>query len=330
MNTTRIVVFDMDGTLVQARSAAWEIFQETAAKFELPVRSAEEFFELFSTNFFEALDGVCADEVMAGQVRRHFLEALRERYTPILIPGMADVVKRLAPHYALAVMSSNAMEAIRRTLETAGVAHCFAHVFSADVESSKQNHLGKVLADPLYGNLRSCSAAYVEDRPASGEEVVLVTDTVGDVHEATAAGVRVIGVSWGMHGEESLRRAGAEFVACWPQELLTRLLPGGSCRAGGCTCESGSCETTGTCTLGPATGARAFVGDVPTLQSSLLQASSRRSAQRAVAHPAAPAPSALATPTSAKKTAATSAIGSASVSGHRELEAALHRMRGSP
>ena len=176
MKTTRLVVFDMDGTLVQARSAAWEIFQETAARFGLPVRSAEEFFALFSTNFFDALDALSAGEAEAEQVRRHFLTALRERYTPALIPGMADVVKRLAPHYALAVMSSNAMEAIRRTLETGGVAHCFAHVFSADVEASKQQHLATVLADPLYGSLRRCSAAYVEDRPVSGDEVVLVTD----------------------------------------------------------------------------------------------------------------------------------------------------------
>jgi phosphoglycolate phosphatase len=328
MNTTRIVVFDMDGTLVQARSAAWEIFQETAREFELPVRSAEQFFELFSTNFFEALDGLSTGAEKAGRVRRHFLEALRDRYTPTLIPGMADVVKRLAPHYALAVMSSNAMEAIRRTLETAGVAYCFAHVFSADVESSKQNHLAKVLADPLYGNLRSCSAAYVENRPASGDEVVLVTDTVGDVHEATAAGVRAIGVSWGMHGEQSLLRAGAEFVACWPQELLSRLLPGGSCSPGGCTCESSSCHTTGTCTLGVAAGDRAGVAEVP----GLLQASSRRSTQRAAAHHAARSAPPTSVPANRPVTASRSGTPSAltSTTSHRELEAALQRMRGSP
>jgi phosphoglycolate phosphatase len=313
MKTTRIVVFDMDGTLVQARSAAWEIFQDTAREFELPVRSAEEFFELFSSNFFEALDKLSADEDRAAQVRRHFLEALRDRYTPTLIPGMADVVKRLAPHYALAVMSSNVMEAIRRTLEAAGVAHCFAHVFSADVESSKQNQLANVLADPLYGNLRSCSAAYVEGRPASGEEVVLVTDTVGDVREAAAAGVRAIGVSWGMHGEQSLLKAGAEFVACWPQELLSRLLPEGSCSAGGCTCESGSCHTTGACTLGVTAGSRT---GGPESLGLLLEASSRRTAQRAAAQRAAAQPAAR--PAAVAST------------GHQELTAALKRMRGSP
>jgi phosphoglycolate phosphatase len=279
--STRIVVFDMDGTLVQARSAAWEIFQETARKFDLPVRSAQEFFDLFNDNFYESLDRVVGDPARAKTVREHFVTALQERYTPTLIPGMADVVKKLAPHYALAVMSSNAMTAIRRTLETAGVARCFAHVFSADIASSKKNKLREVLADPLYGNVRRCSPEYVEDEPGSGDEAVLVTDTVGDVREGVAAGVRVIGVSWGMHSEEALLEAGAEFVACWPQELVARLLPGGSCRSGACSCESGSCQTTGVCSVGPAAIGleRLNLTRSSTLEA-VQQASARRTAAR--------------------------------------------------
>jgi phosphoglycolate phosphatase len=272
----------MDGTLVQTRSASWEIFQETAVRYGLPVRSAEEFFELFDGNFFESLDRLSSDPARADEVREHFLTALRERYTPTLIPGMADVVKQLAPHYALAVMSSNAMAAIRRTLEAGGVARCFAHVFSADVASSKKNHLRRVMADPLYGNVRRCTADYVEDRPVSGDEVVLVTDTVGDVREGVATGVRVVGVSWGMHSEESLLRGGAEFVACWPQELVTRLLPNGSCSPDGCACEAASCQAAGVCTVGerPAVGDRPSAPTTSAVRASLHLASGRRTEAR--------------------------------------------------
>jgi len=280
--STRIVVFDMDGTLVQARGAAWEIFQDTARTFDLPVRSAQDFFDLFNDNFFDSLDRVVGDPDRAETVREHFVTALQERYTPTLVPGMADVVKKLAPHYALAVMSSNAMTAIRRTLETAGVARCFAHVFSADIALSKKNKLREVLADPLYGNVRRCSPEYVEDEPGSGDEVVLVTDTIGDVREGVAAGVRVVGVSWGMHSEEALLEAGAEFVACWPQELVARLLPGGSCRrSGACTCESGSCQTTGVCSVGPAVVGldRLNLTRTSTVEA-VRQASQRRTAAR--------------------------------------------------
>lgn len=230
----------MDGTLVQSRGAAWEVFRDTVAKFNLPVGGPEEFFDLFRDNFFKKLREMAGPQHDA--VNEHFLKALRERYTPELIPGMTDVIHALAGHYSLAVMSSNAMGAIRRTLDHAGVAHCFAHVFSGDVENEKAVSLRRILADPSYSTVRRCAPDYVEagelPERATADQLVLVTDTIGDVKEGKSCGVRVIGVSWGMHSAEDLLAAGAEFVALWPQELIARLLPDGSCTPGGCECLS--------------------------------------------------------------------------------------------
>jgi phosphoglycolate phosphatase len=55
----------------------------------------------------------------------------------------------------------------------------------------------------------------------SGNEIVVVTDTVGDVKHARECGVRIVGVAWGMHTEQQLSQAGVEFVALWPQELVS-------------------------------------------------------------------------------------------------------------
>jgi phosphoglycolate phosphatase len=243
---TRTVVFDMDGTLVQTRAASWDVFQDTARRFELPIRSAEEFFELFRGNFHASLKSLCSDADVEAAVREHFLQGLRDRYAPRFIPGMRDVVTSLAAHYPLAVMSSNAMGAIRRILEAEGVAECFAHVFSGEVGSSKEAHLRRILAEPSYGDARHCSASYVEGNQRDAAEVVLITDTVGDVREARNCGVRAIGVAWGMHSSDALLRAGAEFVALWPQELLATLLPSGGCGSEdgqACQCaQSGSCR----------------------------------------------------------------------------------------
>lgn len=240
---TRTIVFDMDGTLVQTRAASWEVFQDTAVRFDLPIRSAEDFFELFRGNFYESLAHLCPDPATEAAVREHFLHGLRERYSPRFIPGMSDVVKALAPRCPLAVMSSNAMVAIRRILETENLAQCFAHVFSGEVGASKEANLRRILADPSYGDIRLCSPDYVEAPVGTSSDVVLVTDTVGDVREARNCGVRAIGVAWGMHSIDALLEAGAETVALWPQELLTILLPDGPAPEEGCSCTvAGACS----------------------------------------------------------------------------------------
>jgi phosphoglycolate phosphatase len=186
----RAVIFDLDGTLVQTRIASWEIFERISKRFELGIDRPEQ-------------------------------------YTPPLVPGVTDVVRRLAGECTLAVMSSNAMQVLRRVLVANDLAFCFAHVFGGDVAPDKRAAIGAFLADSGSGFGRRCAADYdeggrrLDPGPSS---TVLVTDTAGDVRDALAAGIRVVGVAWGMHSVEELTAAGAEFVALWPQEIAAHLL----------------------------------------------------------------------------------------------------------
>lgn len=226
--TLRIVIFDFDGTLVKTREASWQLFQRTSREFGLGIDRPVDFYALFQRNLFAALDDLCPDDpARAARAREHFQTLLRNEYTPDLVPGMADVVRMLASHVTLVLLSSNTMQAVRRTLEHHGIAFCFAHAFTGDVEPDKTASIRRVLEDPLYTLERCCEPTYPEhgvSTAAQRDGVLLVTDTVGDVGEARAVGIRVIGVAWGMHSREDLLAAGAEFVAIWPQEILSHLL----------------------------------------------------------------------------------------------------------
>jgi phosphoglycolate phosphatase len=250
---TRAILFDLDGTLVDTRAASWQLFSETNLAFALGIDSREAFFRAFEGNFFESLAKMCPDPAQAAAVKAHFMELLRTRYHPALIPGMVDVVRALAPQCTLAVISTNGIEAIRRILVGAGIATCFSHVFSGDVEPRKSVSIRRFLGDQRYAAHRMCSPAYQDGDAVGGtlaaQDVVLVTDTVGDVVEAREAGVRAIGVSWGMHGEQKLLDAGAERVALWPQELIAWLRDGdggGDAAPAACACSTtpgASCAT---------------------------------------------------------------------------------------
>jgi phosphoglycolate phosphatase len=264
----RAVIFDLDGTLVQTRVASWEIFAQVNDRFGLGVDGPEQYFELFRGNVFTSIRTLCHDDAHAAEVKAAFLALLRSEYTPPMIPGMADVVHRLAADCTLAVMSSNAMAVLRRILVTNDLAFCFAHVFGGDVAPDKRAAIRAFLADSGSGFGRRCAADYdeggrhAEPGPAS---TVLVTDTAGDVRDALEAGIRVVGVAWGMHSVDELTEAGAEFVALWPQEISAHLLgdaaaspPIGACAvparaastaAGGCGCGcEGEGSDTGTST----------------------------------------------------------------------------------
>ena len=260
MSTLRALLFDLDGTLVQTRDSSWQVFQETNSRFGLGVGSASEFFRLFDENFFDALEALARDRGVADPalVREHFQRRLRSDYLPDMVPGIGWIVRRLASSYTLMIVSSNTMESVRRVLENNGLADCFAHVFSGEVAPSKVHAIGHVLEDPTYACGRQCVPYYNESATPhkhAVNEVMLITDTVGDVEEALKAGIRVCGVAWGMHSADRLKAAGAEFVCVWPEELLVYLRDGRSATETACTAgasASGSCAVPGSAARGAA------------------------------------------------------------------------------
>jgi phosphoglycolate phosphatase len=243
MNPVRAVVFDLDGTLVQTRIASWEVFEPISRRHGLGVDTPGRYFDLFRGNVFASIRALCPDEERTRRATEDFLVALRRDYAPPLVPGMHAVVRRLAAECTLAVMSSNAMEVLRRVLVENDLAYCFAHVFGGDVAPDKRAALRSFLADSGSGFGRRCSADYDEGGETARPDpatTVLVTDTAGDVRDAREVGVRVVGVAWGMHTPAALTEAGAEFVALWPQEVLSHLLgdaaarePTGACAVPG-------------------------------------------------------------------------------------------------
>ena len=257
----RAVVFDLDGTLVQTRIASWEVFEPISRRHGLGVDTPEQYFDLFRGNVFTSIRGLCSDEAHARAATEDFLAALRAHYAPPLVPGMQAVVRRLASECTLAVMSSNAMEVLRRVLVDHDLAYCFAHVFGGDVAPDKRAALRTFLADVGSGFGRRCSADYDEGGEATRPDpatTVLVTDTAGDVRDAREVGVRVVGVAWGMHAAAELSDAGAEFVALWPQEVLSHLLGDDAARE-----PTGACAIPGVGDVGSGCGCSPDVRKVP-------------------------------------------------------------------
>ena len=206
------VLFDLDGTLVDTRSASWPWFERTSREFALGIDTREQFFALFEGNFFESLARHCGDHDKAAAAAQHFMALIRDHYEPPFIDGIAEVVREIAARHTLAIISSNMHETIGRLLHAGGLATHFAHIYAGDTQPSKC----AAIADFLAGRWSDSGAG----RQFEASRVVLITDTAGDVGEAVASGIRAFGVEWGMHDRQKLIAAGAAQVASQPQQLL--------------------------------------------------------------------------------------------------------------
>jgi phosphoglycolate phosphatase len=195
----KLIMFDFDGVIADSLDRQSRAFVDTLREQgfeELATRST--FLDFTETNWFEALAAAEVPEHVISEIENAFGAAP----SPGLFPGMAEVIERLAAADPVIVITSSRTSIVEGILAEHGV-RGVARVMGGDDEPSKTLKIRAVRRE--YGE--SLAAWYV-------------CDTVGDVHEARDAGATTVGVAWGWHGEERLRRARPDHIARRPSDLV--------------------------------------------------------------------------------------------------------------
>lgn len=208
MSEPRLIVFDCDGTLVDsghlivaAMAAAWE-------EEGLPPPHADLVRQQIGLPLFHAI----ANLLPEGEEDQH--HRLTEGYKRVsqkaqhlppeeepLYDGCAQVLAELAAidTYLLGVATGKGRRGLNHTLHRHGIADHFAVLKTADDGPGKPNP--HILNDAM------------QELGVTPWQTVVIGDTVFDIGMAVRAGAHAIGVSWGYHPPEELRRAGASAVA---------------------------------------------------------------------------------------------------------------------
>jgi phosphoglycolate phosphatase len=186
----RLVVFDLDGTLIDSapdlaaavNAMLGKLAPEAAPLAEAEVRS---FVGDGARTLMQRSLAARAPSLAVEDALSVFLDEYRARmlHRTRLYPGAREALDALAGAHTLAVLSNKPGAMSRAILDGLGVADRFARICGGDEVPRKPDPAG----------LRQL----VAELGATPEETAMVGDSANDVRTGRAAGARTVGVSYG-------------------------------------------------------------------------------------------------------------------------------------
>jgi len=204
-----LIVFDWDGTLSDSTGPIAVCMQEACRELGLSVPSLAAAKHVIGLGLEDAL-GRLVPELppseygrLVESYRRHFLS---RRDARPLFEGVAELLDELAGRgHQLAVATGKSAAGLIHSLEEAGLSSRFGGWRTADRTAPKP--------DP------AMLVELVEEFAVDPRRVLMVGDTAFDLEMAARAGVASLGVSYGAHPVEELRRWPALGYLGTPAEL---------------------------------------------------------------------------------------------------------------
>ncbi|WP_299859104.1 HAD-IA family hydrolase [uncultured Roseobacter sp.] len=199
--TLRLVIFDVDGTLVDSQGDILAAMGEAFDAVDLPRPSRATILGIVGLSLEVAMARLApgADHARMVQAYKDAYMTLRAKtgaaQSSPLYPGARETLERLqsAPDILLGVATGKSKRGLDKLIEAHALENVFVTRQVADFHPSKPH------PSMIY---QAMSDAGVE-----AQDTVMIGDTSFDMEMAAAAGVSGFGVSWGYHPVSALSAA---------------------------------------------------------------------------------------------------------------------------
>ena len=216
--TTKLIIFDFDGTLGDTRRNIVTTMQMTIREMQLPSRTEAECAATIGlplAGCFKAMFPDIEEEIIprcAETYRRIFNENL-QNIKPEAFPGVVKTLKTLKEQgFALTIASSRSRNSLKELTHDMGIADYISYLIGADdVKEAKPK------PEPV---LKTLTAMHFD-----ASETLVVGDMAVDILMGANAGTKTCGVTWGNGTREELKEAGADFIIDRMEELIERTSP---------------------------------------------------------------------------------------------------------
>ena len=183
-----LVVFDLDGTLIDSTRALLESHKAAWKSVGLKSPPKEDILSLTGLPLIEIMQKLGPDQDPMALAEVYSQAYVRASRHECLFEGISDL---LARPFRAAVATGKSQRGADRVVRQFGFENRFEVVLGGDsVSKPKPN------PDLLFSIMKKTGT----------EDIVMIGDTTYDLEMAHAAGVRGIGVSWGHHPPEILQK----------------------------------------------------------------------------------------------------------------------------
>ncbi|MFM7783726.1 MAG: HAD family hydrolase [Gammaproteobacteria bacterium] len=211
MSAVHLYVFDWDGTLIDSVPRIVHCLKRAAETLQFRILSDEAYGDVIGLGLPQAIarlyPGLDAD--WAEAYRQQYAEAFvsADGEPSAFFPGALETLDALRSRgHRLAVATGKSRRGLDRVLQRHGLAGFFDATRCADETASKPD---PTMLHQIFAEL---------DVPAA--QSLMVGDTEYDLDMAARAGVRSVGVSYGVHSRERLaRHAPLRIIDALPQLL---------------------------------------------------------------------------------------------------------------
>ncbi|MFM2356778.1 MAG: hypothetical protein RLZZ528_2514 [Pseudomonadota bacterium] len=211
MTAPRLVVFDVDGTLIDSQRHIHQAMSDAFAALGLPAPDLNRTLSIVGLSLPEAIARLAPGESPATQaaIVQSYKDSFARRRAEELAPpypGALAALDRLAARddLILGVATGKSRRGLDHVFRAHGIGGYFATRQVADDHPSKP-HPAMLLAALAETGVQAANA-------------VMIGDTTYDVGMGRAAGLLTIGVTWGYHAPAALTDAGAHrLIGSWDE-----------------------------------------------------------------------------------------------------------------
>ena len=184
MSKIKLVVWDMDGTLIDSASVVPDTFIATVLEFSGVQKTRTQIVELYSLGVPENILAHLLGETPGPEVMQYYYGTLNSGSINIgSYEGIAECLSELSKDVRLAVFTGASQQSAEALIGSTGLAKYFDLILGADGFPPKPDPTGLIEVASRLG--------------VACEECVYIGDAPADIQAASAAKMMSIGAGWG-------------------------------------------------------------------------------------------------------------------------------------